>query len=175
LEAIEAHWGNQIFFYSDIDIIFLKPVLEVALTHLGDNDFVVQQGWPQNALCAGFFVMRGNEKTLKLITTALRLLQKKECIDDQVALQMALKSFGPEEIAWKFLPSEQFPNGRRVLKNSNGMTRQIASTDFEIALDDSIVLFHANCVVGLDKKYQFLKRVQEEYFKKDNGIGFDSL
>ena len=159
--AIIEHWGGKIFFYSDIDIIFLKPILEACLTYLDDNDFVVQEGWPKNNLCAGFFVMRGNEKTLNLITTAHKLLQDKICIDDQVAIQTALNYFRQEKIKWKLLPSNQFPNGRRVLK-SNVL---LYSEDSEIQLDDSILLFHANCCIGLENKYHFLKRVQELFLK----------
>ena len=161
-EAIEENWDNKIFFYSDIDIIFLKPILKTTLAHLGANDFVVQQGWPRNALCAGFFVMKGNEKTLQLITTAYRLLEEKICIDDQLAIQTALTDFKEGEISWKFLPSEQFPNGRRVLKKTTGHY----SEDSEIQIDESILLFHANCCIGLEKKYHFLNKVYQEYLRK---------
>lgn len=162
-EAIVENW-NQIFFYSDIDIIFLKPILEIALNHLGDNDFVVQQSWPRKRLCAGFFVMRGNKKTLKLIRQAHYLLREKKCIDDQVAIQTALKDFKKGEIAWQFLPSEQFPNGNRVLKNHSGQY----TVDSEIVLHDSILLFHATNCIGLDYKYHFLTQVQEEFLKKQS-------
>jgi hypothetical protein len=158
-KAILDNWNNQVFIYSDIDIIFLKPILEPSLHALGDNDFVVQQGWPRNGICAGFFVMRGNEKTLKLIQTAYRLLQEKNCIDDQVAIQTVLDNLTTDDIAWRFLPSKQFPNGRRVMKETHGHYTQ----ESEIELDDTIVLFHANCCIGLDNKYHFLQRVQEQF------------
>jgi hypothetical protein len=156
-KAVLDNWGDQIFFYSDVDIIFLKPTIEISLTLLGDNDFVVQQGWPRNRLCAGFFVMRGNEKTLKLITTAHTLLKEKICVDDQVAIQAVLDDFKHDDIAWQFLPSEQFPNGRRVLKQASGHY----SEDSEIEIDKSIIIFHANCCIGLENKYNFLLRVQQ--------------
>jgi|GEM_PF-3154718 hypothetical protein len=164
-EAVEEHWNDRLFFYSDVDIIFLQPILEIALNCLGDRDFVVQQGWPRNLLCAGFFVMRSNEKTLKLIEIAMDLLEKGNCPDDQAAIQTALHQFKQGEIAWGFLPSLQFPNGRRVLKKTRRGNRDLYSLDSEIILDDSIVLFHANCCIGLENKYHFLDRVQEQYFK----------
>ena len=167
-EAIQENWNDQIFIYSDIDLIFLRPALEVLLSHLGENDFVIQEGWPRNKICAGFFVMRGNQKTLKLITTAIRLLRKKERTDDQAAMQAALSYFKPGEIAWKFLPSEQFPNGRRVLKNYREESKQLYIPGSEITLDDSIILFHANCTLGLENKYHFLDRVQEEFLRKQS-------
>ena len=159
-EAIEENW-NKVFFYSDIDIIFLKPILEVSLGHLGNNDFVVQQGWPRNGLCAGFFVMRGNAKTLELITTAHYLLKCKQYQDDQDAIQAVLDRFMQGKIDWEFLPAEQFPNGRKVLKNPRGLY----SITSEIILNDSMVLFHANCCIGLENKYDFLKQVQKEYLR----------
>lgn len=158
--AILENWDNQIFFYSDIDIVFLKPALKVALKHLGNNDFVVQQSWPRNTLCAGFFVMRGNTKTLNLITTAYQLLHSNICIDDQVALQTALEQLKQDKIKWKFLPSEEFSTGRRVLKHTSGYYTESS----EIELSDSIILFHATSCLGIESKYHFLKRVQDEYF-----------
>jgi hypothetical protein len=37
--AILENWG-KVFFYSDIDIIFLKPILTHSLNLLGNHDFV---------------------------------------------------------------------------------------------------------------------------------------
>jgi hypothetical protein len=157
-EAILAHWEDQIFFYSDIDIIFLKPILEISLNHLADNDFVVQQGWPRNGLCAGFFVMKGNEKTLRLIREAYSLLQEGVCIDDQAAIQYALDNFNCG-IAWSFLPTEQYPNGRKVLKDMWGQY----TPNSEIVVDERMILFHANCCVGIENKYHFLQRIQKNF------------
>lgn len=165
-EAILENW-NQVFFYSDIDIVFLKPILDISLEILGNNDFVVQQGWPKDRLCAGFFVMRGNEKTLQLIKNAYNLLNENLCVDDQVALQQVLDEFNPGAITWKFLPSKQFPNGRRVLKQTTGHYSKYS----EIELNDSMVLFHASCCVGLENKYHFLRRVQKEF--KNNHLTSD--
>jgi hypothetical protein len=164
--AIIENWNDQIFFYADIDILFLEPILEEALACLGTNDFVVQQGWPRNGLCAGFFVMKGNEKTWKLITAAYDLLEKKICVDDQKAIELALENFRKEEISWDFLPSKQFANGRRVLKNS----KELYSKDSLLELDPSILLFHANCCIGLENKYHFLERVEDAFFSMKNRI-----
>lgn len=159
--AILDNWNNQVFFYSDVDIIFLRPTLQTSLEHLSGNDFAIQQGWPRNGICAGFFIMRGNERTLNLIKRAIELLQTGICIDDQVAMQTALNEYS-EEVAWKFLPSEQYPNGRRVMKQQQGHYHK----ESEIVLDDSIILFHANCCVGLENKYHFLKHVEELFLMK---------
>jgi hypothetical protein len=160
-EAILTHQEDQIFFYSDIDIVFLKPILEASLALLGDKDFVVQQGWPKSRLCAGFFVIRGNEKTHLWIKEAHRLLKDKTCPDDQIALQEALK--GREGIKWDFLPPNQFSNGRYVLKELAGYY----SKESELACDGSILLFHATSCIGPDNKCHFLTRVRRECFYED--------
>ena len=159
-EAVKEHWGGRVFFYSDIDIIFLKPVLSRCLDLLKGCDFLVQQGWPRNALCAGFFVMRGNEKTLRLICEAEYLVQQDLETSDQTALNQVVQQM-QGEIDWKFLPAEEFPNGRRVLSS----LAKSYSQSSEIALPPSIYLFHANCCIGLDLKIDFLQRVQQEYMK----------
>jgi hypothetical protein len=163
IDAVQENWNNQVFLYSDVDIIFLKPALETLLFHLQGRDCVIQQGWPRKGLCAGFFALRGNEKTLKWISLAHDLLRENICSDDQIALQKALEFFHPDEISWAFLPSEQFPNGRRVLKKTSRGSKGLYSMDSEIVLDPSVILFHANCCIGLDNKIHFLERVQEEY------------
>lgn len=154
--AILENWGGKVFIYSDIDITFLRPILDISLQHLGEKDFIAQQGWPRNKICAGFLVMRGNERTLRLIETAYELLRDKVCADDQAALQRVLDSWNGGGIDWGFLPSEQFPNGRRVLKHTEGYY----TDDSDIELDGSIVMFHASCCIGLENKCRFLRRVE---------------
>lgn len=165
LKAIVENGSNQIFFYSDIDIIFLRPILEKSLSHLKDLDFVVQQGWPEEKLCAGFFVMRANERTLKLMMKAYHLLKEGLYADDQLAIQAALKEFQTEGIAWAFLPSEEYPNGKRVIKSPYGHY----SAGAQVELDQSILLFHANCCIGLENKYHFLDCVKD-LFNKNKGL-----
>ncbi len=160
-EAILENWEGPPFFYSDIDIVFIKPILETSIKLLGKHDFVIQQGWPEASLCAGFFIMKGNDKTLKLLDQAIDLLQREVCVDDQVALQTALKKKSSKDISWALLPSEQFPNGRRVFKNRGKGLSSLYTIDSEIELDPSILLFHANCCVGLENKYHFLNKVLE--------------
>jgi hypothetical protein len=159
-EAIKENWNNGVFFYSDIDVIFFKPIMMRCLSLLGDLDFLVQQRWPKNFICAGFFVMKGNEKTLRLICEAERLLSQKLKVDDQLAIQEALQIM-EGEIDWEFLPIDEFPNGRRVLVQPTGHYSLFS----EIILPSPISLFHASCCIGLDLKMDFLRRVQFEYFK----------
>ncbi|MBX9839653.1 MAG: glycosyltransferase family 77 protein [Silvanigrellaceae bacterium] len=154
------HWGD-LFIFSDIDIIFLKPILKLVLDHLGEHDFVVQQGWPRNGLCAGFFVMRGNERTLRLLRKASDLLIE-EKFSEQIALQKAL-NVSADEISWAFLPIEFFSNGAYVLKHRHEQKPGRYETNSELILDHSIALFHANCCIGLENKYHFLQRVQEKF------------
>lgn len=162
LEAIDENWNNQIFVYSDIDVIFLQPTMEALLFHLGDRDFVAQEGWPRKQLCAGFLVLRGNKKTRQLISQAHYLLKNDLVSDDQVAIQTALDSFS-ETIQWDFLPSKQFPNGRRILIDD-----KLYVPGSKISLDPSMILFHANCTIGLENKFLFLNEVLTKYNRRNH-------
>jgi hypothetical protein len=156
--AILENWG-QVFFHSDIDIIFLKPILQRSLAHLGNRDFVVQQSWPKNKLCAGFFVMRGNEKTLQFVQKAYALLENNLCTHDQEALQIVLANYKEGEIDWMLLPIKEYPTGRRILKYSEIHY----SKNSEIELTDSMIMFHASCCIGPENKFHFLNRVHEKF------------
>ncbi len=160
-EAIIDNWGG-IFFYSDIDIAFMQPILEHSLHYLGLNDFVVQQEWPYKQLCSGFFVMRGNKRTLKLIEKAYYLQSQGYCSDDQTAIQMALKDRLFKGIQWQFLPIEQYPNGQYLL-NPQGRESQLYSKGSVVTVNSSMLLFHANWCVGLEQKQDFLERAQKMY------------
>jgi hypothetical protein len=168
-QAIQDHMDRNIFFYSDIDIIFLRPIIDASLRLLGDHDFVIQQGWPHQKLCAGFIVMRGSPRTLKLINTAIDLMERGICLDDQKALRRAIQIIAPNELSWTFLPPLQFPNGNRVFKEEPLKRGSHYSKDKEIKIDDSILLFHANCCIGLENKIDFLLRIQEEFNGKNSG------
>lgn len=165
-QAVEKHIDQGIFFYSDIDVIFLRSILGPSLQFLGDHDLVFQQSWPRQNLCAGFMVVRGSPRTLKLINTAIDFMEKGICSDDQKALRRAIRTLPSEEISWTLLPPLQFPNGNRALKDGSLHLGSHYSQKREIEIDDSILLFHANCCVGLENKIDFLCRVQEEFNKK---------
>jgi len=154
-EAIEDNWG-KIFFYSDIDIVFLKPVLKDVLEEMGDKDLVIQHGWPRNGICAGFFAMRGNEQTHKLVKTSRLLLSSTVFKDDQTALEGVLNNCMEGEISWSLLPSDKFPNGRKVMRQTNGQY----TSDSDIIVNPSALLFHATSCIGLENKYHFLRRVE---------------
>lgn len=162
--AVLENWG-EVFFYSDIDIIFLKPTIARSLQLLGDRDFVVQQEWPAHAICAGFFVMRGNEKTLRLITRAEKLLEDEVFAGDQMALQQSLNEFAPGEIAWSYLPAREYPNGRCVLN----INQKIYTPDSPLKVGKHMLLFHGNWCVGLEHKYHFLRAVEAEFSKLQLG------
>lgn len=153
--AIQENW-QQVFIYSDIDIIFFKPILDIALKHLGSNDLAAQKGWPKNKICAGFLIMRGNERTLNLVKEAYRLLEQNAFCDDQAAIRALLES-NELAISWTFLPIDQFPNGRYLLLDEEGYY----STGRKVYLTKEIALIHANCCIGLENKYHFMNQIIE--------------
>ncbi|MCH9630114.1 MAG: hypothetical protein S4CHLAM37_01070 [Chlamydiia bacterium] len=164
-EAIQKHWGG-VFFYSDCDVIFFRPIIDECLKQLGDLDLVAQREWPYSSLCAGFIVMRGNAKTLALIRKAKYFLTKYD-MDDQQAIARTLRREFIKDLKWKLLPSSLFPSGMRGLQKSRDTEkRSVFEIGCEVEIDSSILMFHANWCKGPAKKHAFLDRVIERYEQK---------
>lgn len=168
-QAIKDHWGNRIFFYSDVDIIFFKPFVNTALESLKDNDFAVQREWPSFSPCCGFYVMRGNQKTLDLIEKAMENAKLYKT-GDQNATARALKEIPKNRLKWTYLPIEKFSNGAYVMLPMRHYPRPgfWYKPKVPLELDKDIVLFHANWCLDLNYKYDFLKAVKELFNAKIN-------
>lgn len=166
-DAIYEHIDQKVFFYSDIDIIFLRPVIDLCLQHLQDHDFVIQEGWPSGKLCSGFMAIKGSKRTLNLIEVALDLMENKNCKDDQVALRKAVQLISSDQLSWDLLPSNLFPNGFRVMKNCYAIKKYYTkNAQIEFEFDDSVALFHANCCIGIENKIDLINEFQEKFKEK---------
>lgn len=154
---------DQVVFFSDVDIIFLKPVIPTVLHYLEEHDLVAQQGWPSEALCSGFIAMRANHTTLKMIQDAMDILVEYGGDGDQSAIRESLKI--NTQLKWCLLPPTHFPNGARVMKSMRNDSGKIDRFEpgTEIELDEQVLLFHANWCLNIEYKYDFLEAVQS-YF-----------
>ena len=152
---------DQVVFFSDVDIIFLEPVVPTVLQYLEGHDLVAQQGWPSQALCSGFMAMRANHKTLKMIQDAMVILAEYGGDGDQSAIRESLER--NTQLKWRLLPPTHFPNGARVMKSMRKNSGEIArfKPGTEIELDHQVLLFHANWCLNLEYKYDFLGSVNQ--------------
>jgi len=135
---------NDIFLYSDVDIQFFGPIKQTLLEELGDYDIAFQNDY-LGGMCSGFFVCRGNERTLKMFQN----MKKNEStyLEDQHALNMNLNHVKFKPLSSKFWT---FGAYQTQWKNQN----------FEIP--DDILMHHANWTEGLQNKKLLLDFVRQK-------------
>jgi len=143
---------NEIFLYSDVDIQFFGPIKQTLLEELGDNDIAFQNDY-LGGMCSGFFVCRGNERTLKMFQN----MKKNEStyLEDQHALNMNLNNVKFKPLSSKFWT---FGAYQTQWKNQN----------FEIP--DNILMHHANWTEGLQNKKFLLDFVRQKYNLKQQVV-----
>jgi len=109
IEAIKENWNN-VFIYSDIDVQFFKPFKKYIVKLIRNYDIRFQKDSPYGTTCAGFFVCKGNEKTLKIFTHVKKILEEISFSkDDQAVLNDLM-----------FNSSNKVPEFIRNLKRSIG-------------------------------------------------------
>ncbi|KAM9973935.1 hypothetical protein ACTFIW_007597 [Dictyostelium discoideum] len=125
-----------------------------------DIDLYVQQD--DDDICAGFYFIRSNQRTIKFIQDSINFLNP--CIDDQIAMRLFLKSQGiniksknillllsendkKDKIRYRLLDKKLFPNGTNYF-------------NLKITQRDNITPFiiHNNCIIGhRSKKDRFIE------------------
>lgn len=175
IQAIKDNWNN-IFIYSDVDIIFLQPIINIITKIIQplsnevktvkdvydrlftDRDLVFQRHNHDNKICAGFFACRANEKILKLFSLIHKRTSEstKDGQDDQFFLQRELPR-NRFDVKYALLPETFYSIGIGNAKRwKKGDT---------IKVPKNIVMFHANWCPKIEDKIYLLKYVKEEYEK----------
>jgi hypothetical protein len=172
LEAVRDNW-NQPFVFSDPDVQLLGPT-RTRLSHLiRCRDLVFQKDSPRpDALCTGFFVCRGNSKTLKFWTAVRDQMDGAEDRDDQdcaraelvdsligrvpdrsrlIAACLSQHRVNPFAIRWGYLPVLFFGGGTLT-----GLRWRPGDT---LPVPDPVLMHHANWTVGLANKVAQLHHV----------------
>jgi hypothetical protein len=143
IKACEENQGD-IFVYSDVDIQFFGPLKETLIQELGDYDIAIQNDY-LGGMCSGFFVCKGNERTLKMFES----MKSNEdlYLEDQHALNMNLNFVKFKPLSHRFWT---FGIYKTQWKNQN----------FDIP--DDILMHHANWTEGLNNKYTLLNVVRNK-------------
>lgn len=161
IRAIEENWGS-IFIFSDVDIQFFKPIQDIILMHMRNKDLIIQKNAPSGVLCSGFFVCRGNEKTLKLWTDVKRTMERWGSYSDQKALNHCIKrksEKNPYDIVWDYLPNSFFGAGT--------LTGSGWRPGMSLPIPHDIVMHHANWTKGVKNKISQLNYVRDEVEKRE--------
>lgn len=148
LQAIQDNWNN-LFVYSDVDVQFFGPTEAKLIAEAEGRDIVCQVDHLTDAnLCAGFFICRGNRKTLELWTRVRKCLKKEG--RDQGAFNRLLRNM--REIKYGALPLCFFGGG--------SFSGRIWEPGDDLFVPADAVMHHANWTVGIANKIEQLKYVK---------------
>ncbi len=153
IRAIKENMG-KIFVFSDVDIQYFKKIEPYIVELIKNKDFIVQRGHPKDLTCAGFFVCRGNNKTLQLWEEIKKMMIKNPSLDDQRPLNTLLQT-NPFGLRWAVLPTKFYHCG--ILTSRSWKPGVI------LKIPHNIVLHHACFTVGIDNKIALLEYVKQEY------------
>jgi len=145
IEAIEDNW-NDVFVYSDVDVVFFRPTKTEVLTALADRDIVCQLDDPAGNLCTGFFAARANEATLRLWRDVRRAVEREG--RDQLAFNRLLRQ--QPGLRFGALPPSFFGAGTFAGRYMDRRQR--------FYIPPNAAMFHANWTLGVDNKMALLSR-----------------
>jgi len=174
VKAIQDNWGKP-FIYSDPDVQFFKETKSHLLKALKNKDLVAQCDDPQGALCAGFFICRGNNKTVKLwqdvikfitseyvdqdILNQLLLIQRKSFLGKllvkyhyRAAIKSSQHGLNDYKVKWGYLPMEFFSGG--------ALTGKLWRPGMDLPVPENIIMHHANWTRGVENKIAQLNYVR---------------
>ena len=149
-EACETNKGD-IIICCDADIQFFGNIVETLITELGDYDLACQDDgfYPAEAhrlpLCAGFMVVRCNDRTIDLFTK----MDENFVTDSQLMLNTYR-----DVCQYKLLSNKFFSVGQVL--GWRGWSGQKTFT-----IPNPILVHHANYTFGFDNKKKLLDIVKE--------------
>ncbi len=134
---------GELFAFSDVDIQFFGNVKETMIEELGDYDIACQND-TGHYYCSGFFICRGNERTLNMFSK----MKKNYESEDQTTLNRHIHM-----VKSKFLSRKFFTIGHLTYSVWKG-------TDFNIPYP--ILIHHSNWVEGIENKIKLLDIVRKK-------------
>ena len=163
LKKVEYHIQSCIenygktFIYSDCDVQFLQPFINVLEDELQDYDIACQNDvhpyGNRNTYCAGFFICRSNDQTLAFFNKMLSDMQSRgesRSYNDQSALNENLSMIRHKMLSNKFYTIAQ-------------TTNRLWQEDYTVKIPKDILIHHANWTHGVSNKIKLLNFVQEIY------------
>lgn len=160
IRAIQENWGS-FFIFSDVDIQFFGPIQQHIINLIKNKDIVIQRNTPDGVMCTGFFVCRGNEKTLQLWQDVKKVMQKNSLNSDQNSFNRCIKRHSKQNkynVVWGYLPDIFFGGGTLTgYEWRPGMT---------LPIPPDIVMHHANWTKGIKNKIAQLVYVRKQVCRR---------
>jgi hypothetical protein len=143
---------GELFVFSDVDIQFFGNIKDILIQELGDKDIACQDDSgnivnPNHRCCSGFFVCRGNKKTLNMF----RQMRENYFLEDQTTLNNYIHLVDAKLLSKKF-----FNIGHLINKVWEG-------EDFTIPYP--VLVHHANWTKGIHNKIKLLDIVKQKIYK----------
>lgn len=144
IKAVEENM-NGIFIFSDVDIQFFGPIKQVLIDELEDYDIAIQNDY-LGGLCSGFFICRGNERTLRMFQS---MKNNHEIYnEDQHALNMNLNHCKVKVLSSRFWTFGAYQ-------------QQWKGQNFDIP--DNLLMHHSNWTEGIENKIRLLEIVRYKH------------
>lgn len=152
IKAIKDNYGN-VFIYSDCDIIFCNQFVKDCLDKLNNKDIVFQTDNVSDA-CCGFMVISANKNSYNFFNLILQNIHKYK--DDQAPINEYLKN-QETPITYNLLDNLYYNlyfdlKGKAL--NWDPFKDQLPN------IPSNIKIFHANWIIGIEKKYKTLELIQ---------------
>lgn len=187
--------SGKVFVYGEVDIQFFKPVKEILLSSLGNNDVLFQNNTlPNKRINVGFWICRANTKLLTLWQVASRCVRKNLMYEEDAINILLRGNIQPElralildlelqviqDIKWDYLP-DTFYTPQKGFRKRSIARRTLDRLGITVPYPDNlwvpgrylhvpkdIVMHHANFTIGTHNKMAQLKYVRKKIQRKWN-------
>lgn len=148
-DAFAELQDGDILFFTDPDVIFIKPYKDLFINEMGDADIIFQSD--RGTACMGIFSCRVSEKTRFFFKSLYDNLDKFK--HDQDAANYLLKTVD-YKLNVKLFSYKVF--------NYGFVSYRYEGEDI-VNFPDDITLLHANYTVGVQKKTKLIKLALEHF------------
>ena len=151
ISIIERSQDNEPFIFSDVDIVFYKPILPILnnlirskdvlfLRELFDGVYELQGG----NINFGFNIIRSNQKSHRFFNDVLNQVVKTGTWEQMIINQL-LYNKNDYDLNWELLPPEFFSTSVGL----HHIHKEIKE----------VVLYHANCAIKKETKFQYMYHI----------------
>lgn len=137
---------NEVMLFSDVDIIFLKPIKDYLNGYL-DYDMVFQKGY--GGLNTGFFLLKNKEEVRNLLKNVINNCHFYH--DDQIALN---------DIIQKYTTIKYTNFDDKILSPAAIIGLKVWGGE-ELKIPEDTLVFHACWCAGVDNKIKLLNYVRD--------------
>lgn len=150
ISCIRSNQYNEPFIFSDVDIVFYKPILPTLNELIKNKDVLFLRELfdgihkPQcGNINFGFNIIRSNQKTYKFFCDVFDIV-KETGVWEQKIINNLLYNVNDYDLTWELLPPT-------FLSTSVGFDK----------ITNNTLLYHANCAITKEDKFNLINQVNE--------------